>query len=138
MWMLGCFVAALCGGLLVGAVAVVVACRAGLGSRSFVPTGGLTLHTKPPPTHTHTQNLLAKNKRTARTVWYKTMEQGDLVYIFPDAMRAGAIEQHVRLASWLYVCILVPHCSSLCDRAHARSPRSINHPPTHTYPPHHH
>jgi hypothetical protein len=24
------------------------------------------------------------------------MEQGDLVYIFPDAMRAGAIEQHVR------------------------------------------
>lgn len=42
------------------------------------------------------ENLLAKNKRTARTVWYKTMEQGGLIYIFPDAMRAGAIEQHVK------------------------------------------
>lgn len=42
------------------------------------------------------ENLLAKNKRTARTVWYKTMEQAGIVYIFPDAMRAGAIEQHVK------------------------------------------
>jgi len=42
------------------------------------------------------EGMLAKNKRTARTVWYKTMEQGGLVYIFPDAMRAGAIEQHVK------------------------------------------
>lgn len=42
------------------------------------------------------EGMLAKNKRTARTVWYKTYEQGGLVYIFPDAMRAGAIEQHVK------------------------------------------
>lgn len=88
-------------------------------------------NTKPiylrPPQHTHTQNLLAKNKRTARTVWYKTMEQGDLVYIFPDAMRAGAIEQHVRLRIFLScltlggccvrLCALLPPLYPLCDRA---------------------
>ncbi|TFJ87048.1 hypothetical protein NSK_001382 [Nannochloropsis salina CCMP1776] len=42
------------------------------------------------------EGMLAKNKRTARTVWYKTLEQGGLIYLFPDAMRAGAIEQHVK------------------------------------------
>jgi len=43
------------------------------------------------------ESLLEKNsKKATRTVYYKTMEQAGLVYIFPDAMRAGAVEQHVK------------------------------------------
>lgn len=67
------------------------------GDPGLVPTRthSHTIHS-PHAKRTNPQNLLAKNKRTARTVWYKTAEQGGLVYIFPDAMRAGAIEQHVK------------------------------------------
>ena len=43
------------------------------------------------------ENVISKNSdKATRTVWYKTMEQAGLVYIFPDAMRAGSVEQHVK------------------------------------------
>ncbi len=71
-------------------------CGCGCVSVLFSSSCSSPRHTQPTPhPHPHPQTLLAKNKRTARTVWYKAMEQGGLVYIFPDAMRAGAIEQHV-------------------------------------------